>query len=147
MANRKHLALLKRGVEAWNAWRRKTPQVRPNLSGAALFGATLCGADLRGADLRGADLSYAILCGADLSQADLRGADLFWASLDDANLTRASLSYADLRGTGLSEADLTDALGWLPGVKRPEAVERQEMGVGEMARACPQLSQMAMAAR
>ncbi len=78
MANKKHLALLKQGVGAWNAWRRMNPRVRPNLSGASLFGATLCGANLRGADP---------------SQADLRGADLFWASLDDANLTRASLSY------------------------------------------------------
>ena len=114
MANRKHLALLRQDVAAWNVWRCKNPQVRPNLSGASLFGATLCGADLR--------------------EADLRGADLFWASLDDANLTRASLSYADLRGTSLSEAGLTDSLGWLSGVTRPVTVERQEMGAGGVAR-------------
>ena len=56
MANKKHLALLKQGVGAWNAWRRMNPRVRPDLSGASLFGATLCGADLSQADLRGADL-------------------------------------------------------------------------------------------
>jgi len=115
MANRKHLALLKAGVEAWNAWRRTNPRVCPSLSGASLFGATLCGANLREADL----------CGADLSHADLRGADLFWANLGEADLTRASLSYADLRGTGLTEADLSDALGWLAGINRLEGVEGQ----------------------
>ena len=114
MANRKHLALLKQGVGVWNAWRRTNPGVRPSLSGASLFGATLCGADLRETDLRGADLSH----------ADLRGADLFWASLDDA----------DLRGTGVSEADLIDALGWLAGMRRPEVIERQEMGASGVAR-------------
>ena len=129
MANKKHLALLKQGVGAWNAWRRTNPRVRPNLSGASLFGATLCGADLRGADL-----SYANLCGADLSYADLRGSDLFSAILGDANLTRASLSYADLRGTSLSEADPTASLGWLSGVTQPEVIERQRMGAVEVVR-------------
>lgn len=33
MANEEHLKILKQGVEAWNQWRRKTPDVRTNLSG------------------------------------------------------------------------------------------------------------------
>ena len=131
MANKKHVALLKQGVGAWNAWRRTNPRVRPSLSGASLFGATLCGANLREADLRGADLSYANLGGADLSHADLRGADLFWASLGEADLTQANLSYADLRGTGLTEADLTDSVGWLAGMRRPESSRAR----GSMSRA------------
>jgi len=81
MANPKHLGLLNLDVQAWNAWRRKNPDVGPNLAGASLAGANLCGADLRKADLRGADLSYANLRGADLSHANLRGADLLWASV------------------------------------------------------------------
>src|SRR4051794_16767153 len=123
MANKKHLTLLKGGVETWNAWRRANPRIRPSLSGATLFGATLCGADLREADLRGADLSY----------ANLRGADLFWASLGEADLTRANLSYADLRGTGLDEAQLTNPLGWLAGMGRSEAVGRQRMDASGVA--------------
>ena len=106
MANRKHLALLRQGAAAWNAWRRSNPRTRPCLSGASLFGATLCGANLRDADLRGADLSYANLCGADLSHANLRGADLFWASLSEADLTGADVSHANLRGVGLSVPDV-----------------------------------------
>ena len=109
MANKKHVARLKQGVEAWNQWRRENPKIRPNLSRA----------DLRRADLRGADLFGANLSGADLSHANLSGADL---------------DYANLRGTGLSKSGLTHSLGWLSGTKRPEAVERQEMGVGGMVR-------------
>src|SRR3954454_17112748 len=51
MANKKHVALIKQGVDAWNEWRRAHPKVRPDLLGAPLFGANLCGADLREADL------------------------------------------------------------------------------------------------
>src|SRR5215210_5246089 len=122
MANRKQLALLKQGVEAWNAWRREHPKVCPDLFGASLFGADLSNADLREANLRGADLSYADLRGADLSYANLGGADLYGATLSEANLTPTNLSYANLRGTGLSEADLTRSVGWLAGMKRPEAL-------------------------
>ncbi len=59
MANDEHVALLKQGVAAWNAWRDEHPDVvSPNLHGA----------DLQGADLRGADLK-----GAELFQANLNG--------------------------------------------------------------------------
>src|SRR5215207_7073315 len=76
MANEGHVALLKRGVNAWNAWRDKNPEVRPNLSGADLFGANLNSADLRGANLNGANLHAANLSTATLVQADLTNADL-----------------------------------------------------------------------
>jgi hypothetical protein len=33
MANEEHVALLKQGVDAWNAWRRGDPDVLPALSG------------------------------------------------------------------------------------------------------------------
>jgi len=66
MANEKHLAILKQGVDAWNAWREENPEVRPHLSGARLTGA-----NLKGVDLRGADLSWANLKGANLSGGDL----------------------------------------------------------------------------
>ena len=66
MANPKHIAKLREGVEAWNKWRlNRSKNVdlsnadlqTVNLPGADLFRASLHGADLRGADLRGADLS------------------------------------------------------------------------------------------
>jgi hypothetical protein len=41
MANDEHVALLKQGVEAWNAWRKANPHIRPDLIDAMLFGANL----------------------------------------------------------------------------------------------------------
>ena len=53
MANDEHVALLKQGVEAWNAWRDENPGIRPDLSEADLSKANLSYANLRGANLRG----------------------------------------------------------------------------------------------
>ena len=61
MANDEQLAILEKGVAAWNMWREENPEVRPRL---------------RGADLSGAKLEGAILSGAILSRADLSGARL-----------------------------------------------------------------------
>ena len=49
MANEEHVARLKQGVDAWNAWRRETPDARPDLHGADLRGAHLMLANLSGA--------------------------------------------------------------------------------------------------
>ena len=52
MANDEHVALLKKGVDAWNKWRLENPDIiYPDLSKANLGGANLSGADLMGADL------------------------------------------------------------------------------------------------
>ena len=52
MADPEHLERLKQGVDKWNAWREKNPEVRFDLSRA-----NLRGFDLRGFDLRGYELS------------------------------------------------------------------------------------------
>jgi len=78
MANDEHVALLKQGVAAWNAWRDVNPDIHP---------------DLGGADLSGADLSRAKLAGADLSRANL-----FWARLNHADLTGADLTGCRVHG-------------------------------------------------
>jgi uncharacterized protein YjbI with pentapeptide repeats len=114
MANDEHVALLKQGVKAWNAWRKKDPDVRPDLRGATLVGADLRGADLKRANLAGADLGKAKLEDANLSGAyllatDLRGADLVVASIRGADLRVASLSGANLRAADLSGANLNPA--------------------------------------
>jgi hypothetical protein len=92
MANDVHVAMLKKGVDAWNEWRRENPDIRPDLSGADLFCANLKGANLSGAHLDGADLRQ-----ANLIEADLGGADLDGARLNRANLTEAMMAGADLR--------------------------------------------------
>jgi uncharacterized protein YjbI with pentapeptide repeats len=123
MADRKHLAILKRGVRAWNQWRTHhydTPDLRDadlswtNLSGANLSDALLNIANLRGANLRESNLSRATLLGADLRGADLSGAEvsnayLIQANLRGAHLTRAFLNGAHFVDSDLTEADLTEA--------------------------------------
>jgi len=109
MADEEHLAILRQGVDAWNAWREKEPSVRPNLVMADLIWANLLQARLNQANLSGADLSEADLCGADLSEAGLSEADLHGAKLIEANLYEADLSEADLSEADLSMANLREA--------------------------------------
>ena len=123
MADIQHLKILKRGVDSWNAWRRRAG-VEPDLSeaeapgvdlagadlcGVALDGADLCRADLCRADLRGARLDGAQLAGCDLSRADLSEADLYDADLQGADLSGACLEGACLTEAQLLEADLSQA--------------------------------------
>lgn len=133
MANPEHLAILKRGVQEWNAWRTEHKAVRPDLSAAdlrqgdltsadfrwadlreanlqltGLSGACFQGASLFGANLGGSDLAHASLVAAHLRVAILERADLSQADLTGATLVRARLSQAHLRGAHLNEADL----GW-----------------------------------
>jgi hypothetical protein len=89
MANEEHVALLERGAEAWNAWRKANPDIGP--------------------DLHQANLSMMLLGKADLIDADLSGANLTGTALHGAYLINADLSWANLSNAGLSGADLTDA--------------------------------------
>jgi uncharacterized protein YjbI with pentapeptide repeats len=114
MANQKHLAILRQGVETWYQWRKEHTEIRPDLSETRLNGAVLNYFDLSWAILNGADLN-----GANLSETSLSGADLISASLISANLSGAYLINADLSGAylinanlsraNLSEADLSEA--------------------------------------
>ncbi|WP_134497796.1 toll/interleukin-1 receptor domain-containing protein [Microvirga pakistanensis] len=146
MANKKHVARLRKGVEAWNVWRTKNPFVRPDLSGADLAGADLIEADLSGADLTRANLIDVNLTGADLLWTNLTGADLLWAILIRANLTGAKLIGANLTKAKLIGADLTKAklIGAnLDGVDLSgtnlagEVLPKAELGRAELDRAEP----------
>jgi TIR domain/Pentapeptide repeats (8 copies) len=124
MANPEHVEILKRGVAAWNEWRKEHSDVRPDLANAALSEIHFSSADLRlanlsmasisGADLSGADLFRAKLFGANLTNADLNravlvGAHLKNATLAHANIHGARLRLADLGGADLRHADLGEA--------------------------------------
>ncbi len=119
MANPEHLAKLKEGVEAWNAWRKANPEIVPDLSEAELVEENLSEADLRGANLRQTAIPLADLTEANLAAADLRwatfvrthftGADLTEANLTGADLTEANLGEAGLHEANLSGADFTGA--------------------------------------
>src|SRR6267154_1096332 len=133
MADANDLALLKRGVRAWNRVRSKEfapirdlsadpdppkPKKR-DLTGANLRGMDLRsgyfveiafnGTDLRGADLRNARMRNVLAHGGFFRLAKLAGADLREADLRQTNLTGADLRGSDLRGANLSQANLVDA--------------------------------------
>jgi pentapeptide repeat protein len=110
MADAKHLARLKQGVSVWNAWRRRSPSVRPDLSRAFLIEAELRGINLSNANLERANLRSSTLSRANLMRANLRGADLRAASLRRARLDHADLTGAVLRYTSLAEAGIEGAI-------------------------------------
>lgn len=92
MANSKHLAKLKKGMKAWNRWRKTNTETRPDLSGADLRWAILSGMDLHEADLRGANLSG----------ADIRLEQLVMVDLADANFANAYVGSAIFANIDLS---------------------------------------------
>lgn len=113
MANDEHLAILKQGVDAWNAWREDRQDVKPDLVMA----------NLRGAILGKANLSRANLSRADLSEADLSDANLSDANLTEVHLSGALLSETDLTGADLTKAVLVGAQLWIANLDRAELVE------------------------
>lgn len=127
MASADHLAILERGVEVWNKWRRSSPPhcgvdrdyIHPDLSGAGLFGAPLNGIDLRGADLRKSDLRNAQLVGVDFRGCRIEGTRLAGANLFAAHFGPIAMYvrhddisfYLPVAGeaAGLSGPNVTDA--------------------------------------
>lgn len=111
MADEEHLAILKKGVEAWNRWREENPNIKPNLRGADLRAADLGGVDFRESSLDRANLSEANLRGGKLDSASLKEVQLRNAKLDSAyclgvDLSRGILNGADLFEANLSQSDL-----------------------------------------
>jgi hypothetical protein len=94
MANDDHIALPKKGVDAWNAWRHENYNIYPDLSGANLRWAHLKwahldGANLSGANLEGANLQTSTVVETDLTDADLTGCRIYGISTWDRKLDRA----------------------------------------------------------
>ena len=114
MANEEHVAMLKQGVDAWNAWRKENPDIRPDLRGTDLSKAILTRGDLRnaqlsGANLSGADLVRTMLHMANLSEATLTGAILWRALLLDTNLAGADLTGSHVYGIAAWDLKLDNA--------------------------------------
>ena len=95
MANEEHLARLKQGVAAWNAWRdtieipdlREADLRRTNLAGAGLYLADLTGANLAGTNLTRADLRWAHFNNADLRESDFGKARVGWTTFGGVDLS------------------------------------------------------------
>jgi uncharacterized protein YjbI with pentapeptide repeats len=123
MANKEHLDILAKGVEAWNAWRKQNREVHPDLCGLDwtsnsgglllnymdLSGVSLRGAKLHEARLIQADFREAVLDYADLSSAQLFGADFAGSTLDNTNFEEANLHVAKFQSLTFSGANLNRA--------------------------------------
>lgn len=109
MANQDHLDQLSQGVEIWNQWRQKYPDIKPDLSGAFLRYRIFSGANFSDTNLNGADLFDTIFRDANLSGADLRKTNFCKTSFRRAILTGADLRDADLSDTDLRDVDFSGA--------------------------------------
>ncbi|MEX0785413.1 MAG: pentapeptide repeat-containing protein [Dehalococcoidia bacterium] len=102
MANEEHLALVRSGAEAINAFAQANENVALDLTDADLRGLDLRNAYLQYAKLANADLQDADLTNARLNSADMRGCNLRGATLCGANMHKAVFTGADLRGARFS---------------------------------------------
>jgi uncharacterized protein YjbI with pentapeptide repeats len=119
MTTGRHISIFKLHegeVDAWNRWREKNPEIKPDLTGIRLFKIELSGANLSksflwNADIRGANFTEANLTEANFLYATLVGCNfskvnLSQASFNAANLTRVNFSQANLSGASLSGANV-----------------------------------------
>lgn len=124
MANLQHVAILKQGTQAWNAWRQQNPTITPDLSKGSLQGANLSGADLSKANLSEADLRSVNLGKAHLPYFiahtpppphepvfdwEYALADLSNVDLSNTNLSGCDFRNSDVNGANLTGVNLTGA--------------------------------------
>lgn len=105
MTNEEHLAILKQGVNVWNEWRKKNPEVIPNIGEVNLSNQNLSGINFDGAKLLGTNLNR-----TNLHNACFHKASLFGTSCVQANLQNSYFENADLKLVNFSESDITEAL-------------------------------------
>ena len=137
MANSEHLAMLRKGAQAWNDYSEKQGFDFPNypdlrnadLQRLDMAGVNLTKARLSGCNLRGADLSHAILRGAELDGAELSSTKFVEADLREAKISDTRLTLADMRSARLESALLINADMW--GVK----LTHSKMHKAQLARA------------
>ena len=109
MANEEQLAILSRGVEAWNQWRQENPEALIDFKRANLRNRQLENANLVEADLTEAEFSFANLINSNLAFANMDHAVVSFANLEGANLSAANLEGAYLEDANLNDTILTGA--------------------------------------
>lgn len=130
MAEREHVDLLLKSILEWNVWRKESPKIRPDLSGADLSSGAaidrlgkprglyercgrayhdLSGANLKSADLKGADLRTLNFMHTSFAEADFRGARFGSNCFARCSFRRANLFNVDLSGQDLSKINVTGA--------------------------------------
>lgn len=106
MANPEHVAILNKGVAAWNAWRQSDSYLTPDLSGIKLVST-----NLRDIDFTNTNLTRSRLTGVNLSGANLTGADVSQAYLLIVNFRNATLWDVKSHETTMSNCDTRGANG------------------------------------
>src|ERR1017187_4269757 len=111
--NEKHLAILREGVETWNAWRKENADEPPP--------------DLSKANLSKANLSRANLIEANLFKANLTGASLVEVGLDETGPGEVGLEEVGLDEVGpgevsFGEVGLGEVWGRLVGILLPPSI-------------------------
>ncbi len=102
MADGEHLDLVRRGVDAINAFTKENEDVSLDLRDADLSGMDLRNARMQGARLGGANLEGCDLRDARFNSSDMRGCNLRNADLRNTSFHRAVLTGSDLRGARLN---------------------------------------------
>lgn len=127
MANPDHVAVLRKGRDFWNRWRKENPDIKPDLKHFGVdrnidYSGCFCEVetDFSKYDLRDVELSHSVILRPNFFGADLRGADLSHASFVSANLKEANLSkayfieaslpFSDFGGQNLTEVLLGSAV-------------------------------------
>jgi hypothetical protein len=107
-ADDEHVALLKKGVAAWNTWRDENPDIRPDLTGADLSKADFCQANLSGANLCGAVLMKANLIDARTPPALVFDALGHIVGVASASIDRTPMhAYETTREAAMAAGSLT----------------------------------------
>lgn len=109
MADPIHVKVLMEGVDAWNQWRKRYPDVAPDLSGMEFRGRNFSTADFRRTDLSSVNLRRANVQNATFQDASLAHANLSKSNLRTADFGRASLAWSDIRNADVTDACLIEA--------------------------------------
>jgi TIR domain-containing protein/pentapeptide repeat protein len=112
MGNQEYLELIKKGVEAWNAWRKTQPVmltigvhkpfIIPEDSPFDLNKSDLTGGKFGGVNFSFTSFAGAILNGADLSNANLCFVNFLGTQVQDTDFTNAELNFTNFYSVDLS---------------------------------------------
>lgn len=94
-----YLKIIRKGVKAWNSWRKNNPSESPILDGI-----TLLDLDLSGIDFSGLSLKRTII-----NRCNLSSANLISANFTQANLQANNFSNTRMIAVKLNQADLSDS--------------------------------------
>jgi hypothetical protein len=104
-----HLAILERGVDEWNEWKKRTTE-EPNLMGQYFFCKQWTGIDFSKTNLFGCVFHGIDLPNSDFSGASLAKADITWADWPGVSFKGAYFCYTNFVDVDLRGADFTNAI-------------------------------------